>query len=164
MCCASASSSSAFFRCWPSTATTPITTMSAAAACTSTARTRAFHRRKLSADAAPRYEVHRAGSPRAGYGLLLHRSTAAATTPPLLPACVTRPARIPTPPLQLPWLSERPTHGGANIKVMQMMHEHPRNLADPEDDEELRTYPHAGRRSVRPRGLIYGMGHAVYSV
>ena len=42
----SASSSSASFRCWRSTATTPTITMSAAAACTSTAPTRACPRRK----------------------------------------------------------------------------------------------------------------------
>lgn len=42
----SASSSSAFSRCWRSTATTPTITMSAAAACTSTAPTRACPRRK----------------------------------------------------------------------------------------------------------------------
>lgn len=59
-----------------------------------------------------------------------------------------------------------PRHGGANIKVMEML-EHVKNgVHDWNDDEEVKAFLHkllrkgAGDKS----GLIYGMGHAVYTL
>lgn len=58
-----------------------------------------------------------------------------------------------------------PRHGGANIKVMEMMDNIRENLKDPKDDDEVRNY--LGRlldgEAFDGQGLIYGMGHAVYS-
>lgn len=59
-----------------------------------------------------------------------------------------------------------PRHGGANIKVMEMMDHIRENVSDWEDDEEIKHYL---RRILAGsvfdhKGLIYGMGHAVYSV
>ena len=59
-----------------------------------------------------------------------------------------------------------PRHGGANIKVMEMMDNIRENVKDWEDDEEI--YSYLDRMLMGAvfdhKGLIYGMGHAVYSV
>ena len=58
-----------------------------------------------------------------------------------------------------------PKHGGANIKVMYMMKDIEKNVKDWNDLDEIENYlkkileKKAGDRS----GLIYGMGHAVYT-
>ena len=59
-----------------------------------------------------------------------------------------------------------PRHGGANIKVVQMFDCMMSELPDWEDEDAIRDYLGqllAGQRFDRS-GLIYGMGHAVYSV
>ena len=59
-----------------------------------------------------------------------------------------------------------PRHGGANIKVMEMLEHVKTGVKNWDDDDEVRAYLHkllrkeAGDRS----GLIYGMGHAVYTL
>lgn len=59
-----------------------------------------------------------------------------------------------------------PRHGGANIKVRQMMSDIEANVKDWKNEGEVRDYlakivnKEAGDRS----GLIYGMGHAVYTL
>ncbi|MBQ6128216.1 MAG: citrate synthase [Lachnospiraceae bacterium] len=58
-----------------------------------------------------------------------------------------------------------PRHGGANIKVVEMMDNIRQHISDIDDDDEIRAYLTkilAGRAFDR-QGLIYGMGHAVYS-
>ena len=59
-----------------------------------------------------------------------------------------------------------PKHGGANIKVMEMMHDIRTNVKDWEDRDEVKAY--LGRmldgEVFDKKGLIYGMGHAVYSL
>ena len=58
-----------------------------------------------------------------------------------------------------------PRHGGANIKVMDMMDDIRENVSDWKDDEEIEAYLQkilAGE-TFDHKGLIYGMGHAVYS-
>ena len=59
-----------------------------------------------------------------------------------------------------------PRHGGANIKVVQMMDDIRNNVKDQEDDDELRFYLNRilKKDAFDRKGLIYGMGHAVYSV
>ncbi len=59
-----------------------------------------------------------------------------------------------------------PRHGGANIKVMEMMDNIRSHVSDWTDDSEVRSYLDKlvmGEAFDRT-GLIYGMGHAVYSV
>ncbi len=59
-----------------------------------------------------------------------------------------------------------PRHGGANIKVMDMIKDIRANIANPKDDGEIKDYLSkilAGE-AFDGKGLIYGMGHAVYSV
>ena len=59
-----------------------------------------------------------------------------------------------------------PRHGGANLMVMRMMQDIREHLHDQEDDEELAAYLKKllhGEAFDR-KGLIYGMGHAVYSL
>ena len=59
-----------------------------------------------------------------------------------------------------------PRHGGANIKVMEMLEFIKSGVSDWTDDEEIADFLNrlihreAGDRS----GLIYGMGHAVYTL
>ena len=59
-----------------------------------------------------------------------------------------------------------PRHGGANQKVMDMMTDIRQNIRDWEDEEEIADY--LGRMLDKEvfdhAGLIYGMGHAIYSV
>ena len=58
-----------------------------------------------------------------------------------------------------------PRHGGANIKVMEMMDNIRDNIKDPKDDDEVRDYltKLLNGEAFDRQGLIYGMGHAVYS-
>lgn len=58
-----------------------------------------------------------------------------------------------------------PRHGGANIKVVGMMADLQKNVSDWEDDEEVTAYLRGllNRERFDGKGLIYGMGHAVYS-
>ncbi|MGI6751763.1 MAG: citrate/2-methylcitrate synthase [Anaerovoracaceae bacterium] len=59
-----------------------------------------------------------------------------------------------------------PKHGGANIKVVQMFKDMKNTLKDWTDEEEVSSYLRALlRKEVFDKaGLIYGMGHAVYSL
>ncbi|HOJ09575.1 MAG TPA: citrate/2-methylcitrate synthase [Clostridiales bacterium] len=59
-----------------------------------------------------------------------------------------------------------PKHGGANIKVMQMMENIKDNIKDWEDDDELTAYLEKimNKDAFDKSGLIYGMGHAVYTL
>ncbi len=59
-----------------------------------------------------------------------------------------------------------PRHGGANLKVVDMMHDIRNNVKDPKDDEELSFYLNSilDGKAFDHKGLIYGIGHAIYSV
>lgn len=59
-----------------------------------------------------------------------------------------------------------PRHGGANIKVVQMFEDIKKNIKNWEDEEELKVYliKLLNKEAFDGSGLIYGMGHAVYSV
>ena len=59
-----------------------------------------------------------------------------------------------------------PKHGGANIKVTQMFADMKEKVDDWEDDDKIRDYLEGllGKRNFDKKGLIYGMGHAIYSV
>ena len=59
-----------------------------------------------------------------------------------------------------------PKHGGANIKVVQMMDEIRREVSDWGDEDEVKAYlgKLVDKQAFDRKGLIYGMGHAVYSL
>jgi len=59
-----------------------------------------------------------------------------------------------------------PKHGGANIKVMKMMDNIKENVRDISDREEIRAYLKKMLEGevFDNKGLIYGLGHAVYSL
>lgn len=59
-----------------------------------------------------------------------------------------------------------PKHGGANIKVTQMFEDIKEHLKDWDDDDEIMNYlmKILNKEVFDKQGLIYGMGHAVYSV
>jgi citrate synthase len=59
-----------------------------------------------------------------------------------------------------------PKHGGANIKVMEMMENIRAHIGDYSDKEEIRAYlaKIVDKEAFDQKGLIYGMGHAVYSL
>lgn len=59
-----------------------------------------------------------------------------------------------------------PKHGGANIKVMDMMADIWEQINDVEDDEEIAAYLEKllDKETFDRKGLIYGMGHAVYTL
>jgi len=59
-----------------------------------------------------------------------------------------------------------PRHGGANIKVMQMFDDMKENIKDWTDEDEVRAYllDILNKKAFDKSGLIYGMGHAVYSI
>ena len=59
-----------------------------------------------------------------------------------------------------------PRHGGANIKVVRMMDDLKANVRDVTDDAEIDAYLSRllNRQGFDRSGLIYGMGHAVYSL
>ena len=57
-------------------------------------------------------------------------------------------------------------HGGANIMVMRMMDDIRNHVSDYEDEEEISAYlaKILHKEAFDRKGLIYGMGHAVYSL
>ena len=59
-----------------------------------------------------------------------------------------------------------PKHGGANIKVSRMFDNIKENVRNWSDDDEIRTYLRKilNKEAFDRSGLIYGMGHAVYSI
>lgn len=59
-----------------------------------------------------------------------------------------------------------PKHGGANIKVSGMFEDIKENVSDWTDREELSAYlaKILHKEAYDKAGLIYGMGHAVYSI
>ena len=59
-----------------------------------------------------------------------------------------------------------PKHGGANIKVVQMFEDMKRTVKDWTDEDEVGKYLTAllHKEAFDHAGLIYGMGHAVYSL
>ncbi|WP_088225689.1 citrate/2-methylcitrate synthase [Desulfosporosinus sp. FKB] len=59
-----------------------------------------------------------------------------------------------------------PRHGGANIKVIKMFEDMKNQLKDWNDDEEIEQYLTRilTKDAFDRSGLIYGIGHAVYSI
>ena len=59
-----------------------------------------------------------------------------------------------------------PKHVGANIKVTQMFADMKKEVKDWDDDDEVRAYLEGllNKERFDKKGLIYGMGHAIYSV
>jgi len=57
-------------------------------------------------------------------------------------------------------------HGGANIKVVEMFNDIKANVSNIKDEDEVRAYLSKilNMEAFDRRGLIYGMGHAVYSI
>ncbi|MGN1303922.1 MAG: citrate/2-methylcitrate synthase [Oscillospiraceae bacterium] len=59
-----------------------------------------------------------------------------------------------------------PKHGGANIKVSMMFDDMKNHIGDWEDEDEVKNYlvKILHKEGFDRSGLIYGMGHAVYSI
>lgn len=59
-----------------------------------------------------------------------------------------------------------PKHGGANIKVVKMFDDMKKNVKDWTSEEEVSAYLEAllDKKAFDNAGLIYGMGHAIYSI
>ncbi len=59
-----------------------------------------------------------------------------------------------------------PKHGGANIKVVEMMADLCRSVKDVTDEKQVEEYllKLLHKQAFDKKGLIYGMGHAVYSL
>lgn len=59
-----------------------------------------------------------------------------------------------------------PKHGGANIKVCQMIDAMKKEIRDWTDEEEIKDYLRRmlNKEAFDKSGLIYGIGHAVYTV
>lgn len=57
-------------------------------------------------------------------------------------------------------------HGGANLQVMKMMDDIKSHVSDFGDEEEIASYIDKilNKQAYDRQGLIYGMGHAVYSL
>lgn len=59
-----------------------------------------------------------------------------------------------------------PKHGGANIKVVEMFEDIKEAVSDWTDEDEVRNYLSniLEKKAFDKTGLIYGMGHAIYSL
>ncbi|MGL4606959.1 MAG: citrate/2-methylcitrate synthase [Eubacteriaceae bacterium] len=59
-----------------------------------------------------------------------------------------------------------PKHGGANIKVVEMFDDMKKNIDDWKDEDKVRQYlaDLLNKKVFDKAGLIYGMGHAIYSI
>ena len=94
-------------------------------------------------------------------------STAAATTPPSPPGWSPPPGSDTYSTMAAALCSLKgPRHGGANIKVIEMIQDIKSHLHDWTDPEETSAYLRKllNKEAFDHSGLIYGMGHAVYSI
>lgn len=59
-----------------------------------------------------------------------------------------------------------PRHGGANMKVVHMFEDLKGHVRNYEDEDEIKAYLNAilDKEAFDHKGLIYGMGHAVYTL
>lgn len=59
-----------------------------------------------------------------------------------------------------------PRHGGANIMVVEMFKDIKAHVKDQKDETEIKEYLRKilNKEAFNKKGLIYGMGHAVYSI
>lgn len=59
-----------------------------------------------------------------------------------------------------------PKHGGANLKVQEMFKDMKKNISDWNDESEISSYLNLilDKKAFDHSGLIYGMGHAVYTL
>ena len=59
-----------------------------------------------------------------------------------------------------------PKHGGANIKVVEMFNDLKKHVKDTQNEEKVKAYLRKllHKEAFDKKGLIYGMGHAVYSL
>ena len=59
-----------------------------------------------------------------------------------------------------------PKHGGANYKVVQMFEDMKKNVSDTTDEQAVADYlvKLLRREAFDQKGLIYGMGHAIYTL
>jgi citrate synthase len=59
-----------------------------------------------------------------------------------------------------------PKHGGANIKVVEMFEDMKKSISDWSDESKVRQYlvDLLNKKAFDNAGLIYGIGHAIYSV
>lgn len=59
-----------------------------------------------------------------------------------------------------------PKHGGANVKVYEMFEDLKQHVTDWTDDDAITAYLEKllDREAFDKKGLIYGMGHAVYTI
>lgn len=59
-----------------------------------------------------------------------------------------------------------PKHGGANVKVYYMFEDLKKHVKDWEDEDALEDYLEKllDKQAFDKKGLIYGMGHAVYTI
>ncbi|WKY46524.1 citrate/2-methylcitrate synthase [Eubacteriaceae bacterium ES3] len=59
-----------------------------------------------------------------------------------------------------------PKHGGANIKVVEMFEDIKKNISDWSDEAQVKDYlvKLLSKQAFDKAGLIYGIGHAIYSV
>ena len=59
-----------------------------------------------------------------------------------------------------------PKHGGANVKVFEMFEDLKKNVTDRNDDDAITDYLEKllDKKAFDQKGLIYGMGHAVYTI
>lgn len=59
-----------------------------------------------------------------------------------------------------------PRHGGANIMVVEMFKDIKKNVSNTKDETEVKEYLRKilNKEAFNKKGLIYGMGHAVYSI
>lgn len=57
-------------------------------------------------------------------------------------------------------------HGGANIRVVEMMDDIKSNIKDWKNEDEVRAYLRkiVKKEAFDKSGLIYGMGHAIYTI
>ena len=59
-----------------------------------------------------------------------------------------------------------PKHGGANLKVQEMFRNLKENIVNLEDEKEIEVYLKKilDKQAFDKAGLIYGIGHAVYTL
>ena len=127
----------------------------------------AFHRRKHSADAPPGSEIHPAGGKILDLALVLHMEHGGGNNSTFTTHVVSSSGTDTYSAIAAALGSLKgPKHGGANIKVVRMFDDMKSHVKDWTDEEEVSNYLRKllHKEAFDQKGLIYGMGHAVYSI
>ncbi len=122
---------------------------------------------KISCAIKTRYKIHRIGSKSTGYSIIVTYGHGGGNNSTFTTRVVTSSGSDTYSVISAAMSSLKgKKHGGANLMIMNMMDDIKSHVKDYEDEEEIASYLSKilKKEAFDQKGLIYGMGHAVYSI